>query len=115
MMPAHAASGTPRVMRNDWNGLMKLSAKKTTQIVPTVRMTPSMKAAAGAGDPHAEREQGQARGVDAEHRAADQRQDRGQEERQQEPGRQDAWRACRSGRPGCRRSSFSSEPASSRP
>ena len=45
MMPAHDASGTPSVMRNDWNGLMKLSAKNTTQIVPTVRMTPSTKAA----------------------------------------------------------------------
>ena len=49
MIPAHAASGTPSVMRNDWNGPMKLSAKKTTQIVPRVRITPSTKAAAGRG------------------------------------------------------------------
>ena len=30
MIPAHAASGTPRVIRKLWNGPMKSSAKKTT-------------------------------------------------------------------------------------
>jgi len=50
MIPAQAASGTPRVMRKLWNGPMKLSAKKTTQIVPRVRMTPSTSAAAGRAD-----------------------------------------------------------------
>jgi hypothetical protein len=30
MIPAHAASGTPRVIRKLWNGPMKLSATKTT-------------------------------------------------------------------------------------
>ena len=49
MMPAHAASGTPRVMRKLWNGPMKSSAKNTTKIVPRVRMTPSMSAAIGRG------------------------------------------------------------------
>ena len=48
-MPAQLASGTPRVMRNDWNGPRKSWAKKTTQIVPTVRITPSTAAAAGRG------------------------------------------------------------------
>ena len=49
MIPAHAASGTPRVIRKLWNGPRKSSAKKTTQIVPRVRITPSTNAAAGRG------------------------------------------------------------------
>ncbi len=49
MIPAHPASGTPRVMRKDWNGLTKFSAKKTTHTVPMLRITPSTSAAAGRG------------------------------------------------------------------
>ena len=48
-MPAQEASGTPRVMRKLWNGPRKSVAKKTTKMVPAVRIAPSIAAADGRG------------------------------------------------------------------
>ena len=48
-IPHHTAIGTPSVIRNPWNGPMKLSAKKTMYTAPMIMMTPSMPAATGRG------------------------------------------------------------------
>ena len=48
-IPAQEASGTPSVMRKLWKGPRKSVAKKTTQMVPAVRISPSIAAAAGRG------------------------------------------------------------------